>query len=442
MTSADASSYRRFLAFFAPLALQGVVQSLTYPLVAMVASRGAGGPVNMAGLAQSHAVFNVFWTLGTGMITAGMVFGRTREGFQRCVRINNGIILAVASIYLCLMPPPVAHRLFQSLLGLPPAIEHPAYLALLASLPLTVLFFLRNPYQVALFNSNATGRAFGASLGRVTLTLALAPLFCLLNAVGPVWATVCMTLGVVVELMLSRHYALPFLRQLPRDTEPPPGYLEILVFTLTLSVGSLFLSLSGFMMGAFIARAPAPERMLPVFYLVLGIANPVASGAVRVQALVIAYFGRSARTNRQLARFSLAAGWLMGLLPLLFVLPGVMEWYYVGLQKLAPEDLPLVRGTTWALTLYPLTLALRAYSEGKAAWLKKPVTVLTGQAVYLSVAAVTAFFALNLGAPGHLLGAIAMALANLAAAGIVLFSLNWEQRGNPPVPPVEIDVSG
>ncbi len=437
--SEEAGSYRRFLAYFVPLALQGFVQSLTYPLVAMVASRGDGGAVNMAGLAQSHAVIGVLWTLGTGMITAGMVFGKTREGFARCVRINNGITLGVALIYLVLMLPPVSHLLFHSLLGLPPAVERPATLALMASLPVTGLFFLRNPYHIALFNSNATGLAFAASLGRVVLTLALAPIFCRLNAVGPVWATVCMTLGVAVELALSRQLALPYLRRAPTAAEPPPRHLEILVFALTLSLGALFLSLSGFMLGAFVARAPHPERMLPVFYLALGIVNPVAAGATRLQALIIAYYGRSAGVNAQLLKFSLAAGLALGLLPLAFVLPGLDVWYYVTLQKLDPGDLGLMRGTSWALAFFPLTVALRAYSEGKAAWFKKPMTVLTGQAVYLSVVAVTAFFALNLGVAGNLLGALAVVLANLAAAGIVLLSLFLERRASLPAPVLEVE---
>ena len=193
------------------------------------------------------------------------------------------------------------------------------------------------------------------------------------------------------------------------------------------------------MMGAFIARALNPEHMLPVFYLVLGIANPVAGGAGRLQALVINYYGRSAVINSRLVKFSLVIGLLLGFLPLIFTLPGLIDWYYVTLQKLEPVDLSLVRGTTWALLLFPLTMALRAYSEGKAACLKRPVAVLTGQAVYLSVVAVVAFFALNIGVPGNLLGVIAIVLANLVAAGMVLFSIRQDQRGDLPMPPLELD---
>ncbi len=439
MIPSPVSSYRRFLAYFVPLALQGVAQSLTYPLVAMVASRGPGGPLNLAGLAQSQTVFGVLWTLGIGLITAGMVFGKTREGFARCVRINNIILLALVGIYGILMLPPVSHFLFGRLLGLPLLIEQPAKVTFMASLPLTVLFFLRNPYHIAMFNNNATGRAFGATLGRILLTLLLAPLFCAFNAVGPIWAVVCLTLPVALEVIMSRILALPYIRRLECGSGTLPGYTEILVFALTLSVGGLFLSLSGVMVGAFIARAANPEHMLPVFYMVLGVVGPMASGAMRLQALTITYYGQSERLNRQLFKFSLAVGMVMGVLPLLLLLPGLVEWYYVTLQKLDPVDLPLIHSTAWLLVLVPFAVALRAFSEGKAAWCKKPVTVLTGQAVYLAVVAVTAFFVLNAGMSGNLLGALSLLLANLAAAGMILFSLHWERRGGLPVPPVEVE---
>ena len=76
----DMSAYARF---FAPLALQAASQGLTYPLVAMVASRGPGGPLNLAGLAQSNTLMYMLGTFGFGLVTAGMVFGRTRKGYRQ-----------------------------------------------------------------------------------------------------------------------------------------------------------------------------------------------------------------------------------------------------------------------------------------------------------------------------------------------------------------------
>lgn len=393
----------------------------------------------MAGLAQSTNMLMIIFVMGAGLITTGMVFGKTRQGLMRCIRINNGIIFISIAIYGLLILPPVAHFIFGRLLGLTPQIEKPAIMSFMASLPMLILFRLREPYQIVLLNNAATGKAFGATFGRVILTLILSPVFCALNLVGPIWAVVCMTVAVVIETLVSRALALPFMRKIAHGQERPPAYMDLIVFSLTLSVGIIFLCLSGFMVGAFIARAPDPERMLPIFYLAMGIANPVASGAVRLHALIITYYGRSQQSNRQLAIFTAIVGTAMGLISLIFLLPGVIEWYYITLQKLGPADLPLVRRTGLLLALIPLTVAMRAYSEGKAAWSRKPVTVLTGQAVYLAFIALSAFFALNIGVPGNLLGAIAIIVANVAAAGMILFALRWEYRDDMPTPVLDIE---
>lgn len=423
------SDYRRFLSYFAPLAAQSMAQSLTYPLMAMVASRGPGGPLNMAGLSQASAVTGLIWTLGAGLITAGMIYGRTREGFARYRRINHATALAVGLVYALAALPAPAHLIFGALMGLPPSIEQPARTAFLASLPLTLLFYLRNPYQVALFNGQATGLALGATVGRVLLTLLLAPLFCLLDAVGPFWAVVGLTLPVALEVLVSRRFAQATIAALPIGKHPPPRYLEMLFFALTLSLGGLFLALSGFMVGAFVARAPEPERTLPAYYMAMGLAGPVAFAAARLQALMISFYGRTTAINNRLACFAAGVGSLLGLLPLVLLLPPLARAYYIGLQKLPAADLPSVRAAAMALAVLPLAVAWRAYSEGKAAWLKKPVTVLTGQAVYLAMVTVISFCALHLGMPGHIIGAAALIAANLTAAGVVLLSMRWERRG-------------
>jgi len=75
----EAPSNRRLTVFFLPLALQAASQSLSYPLVAMVAAHGEGGALNLAGVAQSNIIMFMVGTLGAGLVTAGMVFARTRK---------------------------------------------------------------------------------------------------------------------------------------------------------------------------------------------------------------------------------------------------------------------------------------------------------------------------------------------------------------------------
>ena len=196
------------------------------------------------------------------------------------------------------------------------------------------------------------------------------------------------------------------------------GAKDIFFFTLPLSVGGYFLSISALILGAFIARAPDPERILPIYYLALGLVNPVAYAATRIQTIVLA-FPPKAKHDRLTLRFSLVAGICLGLIPLLFILPGIIEIYYVTLQNLPPGDLPLVRMTALALVFFPLSVAIRAQSEGLSAWFKKPMTVLAGHAAFMGIIIFSGFTLLLAGTPGYLIGAVGLTLGSLASSIIM-----------------------
>jgi hypothetical protein len=421
------TAVRDLTGYFWPLALQAAAQSVSYPLVAIVASQGKGGPLNLAGLSQSNAMMFLLGTLGAGLITTGMMYGQTREGFRRFAKVNLIIALATVALQGLLSIPVAAHWLFGSLIKLPPAIERPASTTLAASLVMQFLFFMRNPYQVVLYINKATIRASSATIGRIVLTLMLAPVFCWLGWVGPVWAVVCQTIPVALEAFVSRRFALPFLRGQDQADGSVPRHREIFFFNVPLSIGGFFLSLSGIVVGAIIARAPDPENMLPVYYLAAGLAGPMAFAATRLQAVVIAFFSMEDK-QRVLLIFSLAAGTVLGIIPLLFCVPGPSYFYYVKLQNLDPALLRLVRLTAVALAIYPVAVALRAYSEGLAAARRRPITILAGQSAFLGALAIASLICLALGMPGNYIGPSALIIANLVTAAIIQLSLQWERE--------------
>ena len=137
--STHTPSAARLTAYFAPLALQAASQSLSYPLIAMVASHGPGGTLNLAGVAQSNIVMFLVATMGAGLVTSGLVFARTRIGFARFVAINNLLSLATALIQAALCIPVLGHVVFGALLGLPASIETPAEQAFPLTIVLNVL---------------------------------------------------------------------------------------------------------------------------------------------------------------------------------------------------------------------------------------------------------------------------------------------------------------
>jgi hypothetical protein len=436
LSSTIAPTQRHLGRFFVPLALQAASQSFTYPLVAVVASRGEGGPLDLAGLAQSNLVMFFLAMLGAGIPATGMIYAKTRQGYATFSRVNYAIAAAVVGLQGILSIPPLDHIVFGHLIGLPLSIEAPARMTLFWSLPLQFLFFVRNPYQVVLLNGKATGRASGATLVRIAMTAAMASMFCMFGWVGPWWAVVCLTIPVGFEAILSWTLARAFLKALPSSPGADASFGEMLAFTMPLSVGGLFLALSGPLLGAIMSRAPEPERVLPVYYLAMGLANTMAFSASRVQAVVLA-FPPSDPEHGTTLRFSVVAGVILGAIPLLFIIHPLAELYYVSLQKLPAADLPLLRVTALALLPLPLCVALRSHYQGLAALLKRPVYVMIGETVHLGALVAASLFGLLLDAAGYLIGPLGLLAGNASAAAVIRVTIRKTQANRSATLPSE-----
>ena len=438
MNDASAPSYRQLTAFFIPLALQSASQSLTYPLVAMVATHGPGGILNLAGVAQSNIVMFLVGAVGAGLVTSGMVLGKSRLGLSRFFAVNNLMAATAALVQAVICIPPVGHAVFGALLGLPFSIEGPARQAFPLTILLNFLFFARNPYEVLLLNNGASGLVSAATFARIGLTLALAPLFVRAGLVGPRWAVVCQAIPVGVEVAVAWYYSRPFASQFAQADDNAPKRREIVWFNLPLSLGGFLMTLSGMFLGAVIARSNQPERMLPAYYLAIGLANPMAYAATRLQNVVLCFPPRS-REDKLSLRFALRAGAIASLVPLLFILPGLSHWYYVSVQRLPPADLPLVYVCALLLVAYPLTSGLRAHREGLAALTRRPSTILAGNIAFVASLAITAPTCLALKVPGNMIGPVAVVISNLAGLGALVLLQSLPER---PGPVQVIDVEG
>lgn len=429
-------SYYRLAAYFFPLALQVTLQTLSYPIVAILASRAPGGALNTAGLVQASAIVGLLWALGNGMHTGGLIYARTREGYRQFTQVNYWITAGMATVYMILILPPVSNFIFSVMMQLPPSIATPAKRALIFSFPMTLLFFQRTPYFVLMYVRGTTYVTFITAAVRMFLIVLLTTVLLFFHATGIFWAVFCMFIAIAAESLFLRVFAKRGERHLPPQSPQAilPRRREILAFVLTLSIGAALLSFSGFMIGAFIARAANPERMLPVYYLVAAVVSSFSGGIIRIQTLTIAYYRVSALVNRRLLIFAVCAGIFLGMLHLILLHPNLLNWYYSGLQGLNSSDFPLVKITSWFMVLFAPSVALRAYAEGIAAYHKKPIVVLTGQAIYLAMVAVCAFFALNIGISGNLIGPMALFTANILGASTIFMAMRWEQRPYVPVP--------
>lgn len=418
--------------YFFPLAIQAIAQAFTHPLVAMVASRGPGGPLNLAGLAQSSMVMFFLGMFAIYYVTTGMVYAKNRQDYDVFWRVCVWTGLGAITIQGLLGLSGPSHLLFSKFIGLPPSIAAPARITLLAGIPVQFLFFLRIPYQVLMYNGKATGLASIATLMRIVLTAALVPVFVYAGLVGPIWAVICLTIPVVIEVIFSFAFARPFLKRLENTAAPSTKPGNIFLFNLPLSIGGYFLVVSTLVLSAFIARSPEPERILPVYFLALGLANPVTYAATRIQAVVLA-FPPTASDDHSALKFALMAGAVLGISPLIFIIPGLIELYYVELQKLPITDLGLVRVTAVALVCYPLSVAFRAHREGLAAFQKKPRAVLIGHGCFMIAIILVGYLLWKVGVPGYLIGALGLTLGSLTSSSAIQIALKYDTRKPIPV---------
>jgi hypothetical protein len=77
-------------------------------------------------------------------------------------------------------------------------------------------------------------------------------------------------------------------------------------------------------------------------------------------------------------------------------------------------------------------VAIRAHSEGLAAWLKKPATVLAGHSMFMATIVATGFTLLFLHMPGQLIGPVGLTLGSLVSSATMrLAMLRGKKRSMP-----------
>ena len=410
--------------FYIPLLIQAASQSLTYPLVAAIVSHGKNGVVDLAAFAQGLAVMFMIGALGGGLLTTGMVFGRDKEGFRQFKRLNYWLcgLLAVLQAMVCIHP--FDTIVFRDLMGLVAPMDETAREVLFCSIPLQILFFLRNPGLVALYNARASAAANWATLCRIALTAILAPVFVHVGWVGHLMGMLAMTGPVLVEAALAQLLATPYIRRLQPAADTSAGFKMQFLFTMPLSFGGVLLAVAGFMIGAFITRAAEPARMLPIHYVTMGVVNPVGFAAIRMQAVVLAFPPRDNR-DHSVFRFALVAGALLSFFPLVGQIPVVANWYFGVIQNVPAGDIPLAMRAMLLVSVLPIIQSLRGHAEGLAAWRKRPNAILAGQAVNLASLMCTLFISLNMGVPGYLMGVIAILVAVTMTFVTIRMGLVW-----------------
>jgi len=416
--------------FFIPLLLQAFSQSLTYPLVAGIAAHGEFGEGTYAAFAQGQTIMFMIGSLGGGLVMTGMVFARTLGGYRAFVRLNTWMMFALLAVQCLLALPPFDAFIFRDYLGLAPHLVETARRTLLWGFVMQGAFFLRNVPLVVLFNNRESGKATLATVVRILLTLVASAVFIPLGLTGAMWALVATTVPCIAEYVLSELYARRFVRALHETDEPDDpasGVHRQFVFTLPLSLGGFLLATAPSVVAAFVNRTADGIAMLAIHYATVGFANPVGYGAYRMQAVAIQFPPEYPR-DRRVLRYATVAGLALGLVPLIFALPGVSSALFLDFMNLPPKHLFSARIVMCCYAVWPVVQCIRAYAEGYAAWLKRPGAVLSGQVAYIVALTLTLAAAFAFGLPGWIMGFCAILVATIVTTSAIFGAIARSDR--------------
>ena len=407
--------------FYVPLLLQAFSQSLTYPLVAGIVTHGAFGVNALTAFSQGQMIMFMIGAIGGGLVMTGMVFARTWYGYVSFRRLNALMMGALLALQCVPVVPPLNRWLFEGFFALPPELAETARWTLLFGIVMQAAFFLRNVPMVVLFNNYESGKANLATFARIVVTLVCAGVFPRVGWVGASWGLFALTVGVLVELAVTWHYARPYVAALPNRPKdgktdssliPHPSSLVLdqFRFTLPLSLGGFLLMLSPLCIAAFVGRTANATDMLAIHYVTLGVANPVSYAALRMQAVAI-QFQPEYEGDRRLLGYAVVAGALLGLIPLAFSFPGLGDWYFGVYQNVPPRILGTVKLAIGIYSLICMIHAVRGRIEGIAAARKRPKAVMAGQIAYTFGLFCTCALLLPLGCPGWAIAVTAIFVA-------------------------------
>ena len=423
--------------FYVPLLLQAFSQSLTYPLVAGIVTHGEFGVNALTAFSQGQMIMFMIGALGGGLVMTGMVFARTWYGYVSFRRLNAIMMGALLALQCVPTIAPLNRWLIEGFFALPPDLAETARWTLLFGVVMNASFFLRNVPMVVLFNNYESGKANTATFVRIAVTLVCAALFPKLGWVGAGWGLFALTLGTCVELLVTWLYARPYVAQLPNRPKdgkvssliPRPSSLawEQFHFTLPLSLGGFLLMLSPLIIAAFVGRTANSADMLAIHYVTLGVANPVAYAALRMQAVSI-QFQPEYEGDRRLLVYAVIAGLCLGVIPFVFSTPLIGNWYFGHYQNVPDRILDTARLAIGIYSFICMIHAVRGRIEGIAAARKRPKAVMAGQIFYTVGLFTTCAILLPLGCAGWAIAVSAIFVAPVVATAAIYATLHFGQE--------------
>jgi hypothetical protein len=199
-------------------------------------------------------------------------------------------------------------------------------------------------------------------------------------------------------------------------------------FTMPLSLGGFLLACSPLVIAAFVSRSANAADMLAVHYVTIGIVAPASFCALRLQTVTVKFMPEYPG-DRRLLWYSIAAGLVLGVVPLAFSTSLLGDWYFGVFQNVPPRILGTAKLAMGIYSVMGVIQAVRGRVEGLAAGRKRPKAVMWGQFAYTMSLLLVCAILLPLGFPGWTIAVSALIVAPVCVS-VVIYAFGTDADGD------------
>lgn len=237
-------SYKTILIFWFPLALTWLLMSVEGPFLASIIARMTEPKFNLAAYGVAFSFALIVEAPVIMLMSASTALVKDYHSFKKLRNFSyflNGIITI---FMLFLLIPSIFEFIAIDLIALPERIEEITYWAFVALLPWPAAIGYRRFYQGILIRNNFTRFVtYGTAVRLSTMLTSTFLLFFLTSIDGAVIASLALSVGVMLEAIISKIFALKILKKI-RETKIDDSiekltYKGIILFYYPLAITSI-----------------------------------------------------------------------------------------------------------------------------------------------------------------------------------------------------------
>ncbi|MCF6269682.1 MAG: hypothetical protein L3J41_08230 [Melioribacteraceae bacterium] len=306
-------TYKAILIFWLPLALTWLLMSAEGPFLASIIARMPEPKFNLAAYGVAFSFALIVEAPVIMLLSASTALVKDYFSFQKLRNFTyflNGIITLFMVVLLI---PSIFEFIAIDLIALPESVEKITYWAFVALLPWPAAIGYRRFYQGILIRNNLTRFVtFGTVVRLFTMLATTILLFFFINLDGAVIASIALSVGVMVEAIVSKYFSRNVLAKIMAanntDSKEKLTYKGIFQFYYPLAITSILSLGIHPIVTFFIGQSRMSIESLAVLPVINSLIFVFRAVGLSFHEAFIALLGENGENYKPLRNFGIIAG--------------------------------------------------------------------------------------------------------------------------------------